>query len=132
MIIKRTMHTNFCRHFSVDDPAPGEIFGTPRCKAGAEFVGGGPSHTCFVQPTSVCSKREEFSAEDRAAEMKAALESEAKSDIMMRAFREAHLEPGDFKVIGCPSCGGAFNIGRAGSNGHGRAYCQGCGWGFIA
>lgn len=109
-----------CRHYSFTLPAL-----TPVCALGLDPGALSPvaiDWPCVADPIAVCSKREEKTAEEIAAEEAAHAAATEQVVTFLRAL------PKDPKItrgsMPCPRCGGTLHWARVGRERHMRAACE--------
>jgi hypothetical protein len=108
-----------CRHYSYQLG----LNGGPQCQRGVDMSAVGATLPCMPpehQRGATCTRREEWTAAERAAWKEFSANSIARAVVIMKAIPDA----GDGGRIDCPVCGGTVSWSRARRNGHLHAACS--------
>lgn len=113
------MGLNHCRHYSHERGMNGK----PKCAVGVDLSAPGAWKTCMPPPHDPCEKREEWTADERAAVL-AKREASDKRFIAAIAALPGIVECGQSVTVKCPNCeSGIFAVDRM-RNGHAWAQCS--------
>lgn len=111
-----------CRHYHYRIPRPFSSDVGPHCSAGVDLSAPGASGMCMPPPfKDGCSRRSEWTEEERAATEEWSREHMARMRLIMEQIPRDAYE-GSFP---CPACGtGMVSFARARSNRHLHAGCS--------
>jgi len=111
-----------CRHYSYDTRrAPGGA----RCAVGCDLTKPGAIRACLPNlKDSPCSKREEYTSEERDAAVERSNQSVERFAAALQAISEARPQPGQTGEVTCPICKARLKWACAKGNGHLHAACE--------